>query len=114
MGWPAAALEAAVVIAHVGQEMFDCAEEKRAKAATLRIHGVDAPARQQTGEEFLSQITGRVFIGRATADESEHWRIVGRAQVAQGCLGCRRIPSRLQHARPAGGDKRWTGGLGRS
>ena len=50
------------MIAHVGQKMFDSTEQEGAEAAPLRIHGVDASARQQSGEEFLGQIARRFFI----------------------------------------------------
>ena len=75
-------LETLVVIAHVCQEMFDCAEQKRAEAAALWIHFGDSPAREQAGEKFLGQITRRIFAVRASSDEGEHWRIVGSAKVA--------------------------------
>ena len=51
------------VVAHVGQEMFHRAEQKRTEPAPLRFDTIDTLPGQQTREEFLGQIAGRIFTG---------------------------------------------------
>jgi hypothetical protein len=80
--------------------MFNGPEQKGAKATSLRIDTSDALAVEQTGEKFLREIAGGIFIGGIAANEGENRRVVGRAQLTQRLLCARRVAARLDDARP--------------
>ncbi len=77
-----AAFQTLDMIAHVGEEMFHRAEQKGAEPAPLRINVVNAPARQETGEELLREIARGIFVRGIPPDEGKNWSIICRAQLA--------------------------------
>src|SRR5207237_10163535 len=75
-------LEAALAIAQVRQEMFDCAQQKRPEAPPCGIGGSKAAALEHARKKFLREIARGLCVSRLGPNESKHRPIVRRAQIA--------------------------------
>ena len=93
------------MIAHIGEEMFDRAEQEGAETPALLLDGVESLPREEAGEELVRQFARRVFLPAFPLKEREYRRGVGGAQITPGGFRLRGITACLQHLRPLGGDE---------
>src|SRR5258706_806315 len=80
---PGATLDGGRAAPFVGQEMVHGREQKGAKPSTRAVEPGEIVAREQTGEEFLREILGLVFIVPLPPDVEIERTPISRAQFLQ-------------------------------
>ena len=97
----AAALEALLVLALVGEKMFQRAEKIGAETSALRVRLVEAAVAEDAREEFLRQLARRVLIASLALEEAEDGLVVAFAQFTERDAGLRRFAACAKDERPA-------------